>query len=217
MMYLETIADESIALHFPNPWGGYPAPLKYDLLKPYTKQGISNNKQMKNLVLIVLLICFGGCLSFQNILYTGKVDVVDSNYIFKGKVVTNNLVTIIDSVLISFEGMFMEIPLTPSSDCKDLIWHCKVNKKRLALDTFYRSHEKLLETYSNEQGEYQLEIPYSIINNTLYCKKTGGKPRYSYLRIVFQKEGYRGVVLPFSPECEEVMEELKLVRMFIEQ
>jgi hypothetical protein len=72
--------------------------------------------------------------------------------------------------------------------------------------------EIILHTKADSVGNYSLTIPGRIMNNVLGYRKRGD-PKFSFLRLVFNKEGYQAVALPVAPDCSELMENLKHVRL----
>jgi len=154
-------------------------------------------------ILILFLICSQliSCTCLKN---------KAQDYILEG-VIKNNEIGLKD-VSITVEAIYSRYP-SPDFPlyCNEYKLIVEKDIKVLSKDYFKNFKDKVYETKSDSIGHYKIQIPFKIIKNTWFYNE--GYPKYNYIRIIFNKEGFEPKILPFVPTCDSIINELKCVKM----
>lgn len=161
---------------------------------------------MKKKYLIVIIVFLSSCITIdkpaQYITFNGKVSSINGS----------NL----DGVEIRVDAMYAKYPFPFFiNNCEDFKFaiECdtiKEKNKHKDIDYLNSLRKNIYNTKSDSSGLYKILINKNIYDKTYYKKN---KPIYRYIRLVFNKEGFKTKIIPYIPECDSIFNELYSVKL----
>ena len=96
--------------------------------------------------------------------------------------------------------------------CEDVVKFIDNIPERYDWTIYKQALTSLEEQTSTKNGKYKLYIKAEHIEATSFHGSLGTPP-YAFLVIVFKKDGYKSVGLPFTPNCESFIHNLQIVKL----